>query len=59
MKTKDLLERLAEISAELTNLYGEISAELPQLRVVVDHTRDSEVKKMSRQKFYNSRLRAI
>ena len=51
MQTKDLLERLGEISAMLTRLYGEISAELPDLRVVVDHARESELKKISRVRF--------
>ena len=60
MTTKDLLERLAEISGEITKLYGELAAELPQLRIVVDNTRNySEVKKMPRRKLYNSRARAI
>lgn len=48
MKTKELLERLGEISCMLARLYGEISSELPDLRVVVDHARESEVKKMPR-----------
>ena len=45
MKTKDLLERLAGISGEITKLYGELAGELPDLRIVVDNTREFELKK--------------
>lgn len=56
MKTKELLNRLEVISAEITALYAELAGELPDLRIVVDNTRNySEVKKMPRRKLYNSR----
>lgn len=49
MYTKDILERLLGFIQDLTAFYAELSEELPNLRVVVDHTRDfSELKKMSR-----------
>ena len=48
MHTKELLERLASIVAEINLLYGELSEELPPLRIVVDNTRvNSELKKIA------------
>ena len=47
MTTKDFMDRLAGFIRELTEFYGELSQELPDLRVVVDNTRAfSELKKM-------------
>ena len=47
MTTKDFLDKLAGFIRELTVFYGELSEELPDLRVVVDNTREfSELKKM-------------
>lgn len=55
MHTRELLERLARISTEINMLYGEISEELPQLRITVDNTRgNSELKKIPLRKFYIS-----
>lgn len=52
MTTKNFLERLAGFIQELIRFYGELSEELPNLRVVVDNTRDfSELKKMPRRYF--------
>lgn len=49
MHTKELLERLSAIVTEVNFLYGELSEDLPPLRVVVDNTRShSELKKMPR-----------
>lgn len=54
MKTKDLLERLTRISAEITALYADVAGELPDLRVIVDNTRvNSELKKIHRGKYLN------
>lgn len=56
MHTRKLLERLARIAAEINMLYGELSEELPQLRITVDNTRgNSEVKKIPLGKYWNSR----
>lgn len=47
MTTKDFMDRLAGFIQELTVFYGELSAELPDLRIVVDNTHAlSELKKM-------------
>lgn len=52
MKTKEVLDRLASFIRELTEFYGELSQELPDLRVVVDNTRAfSELKKSLRKGF--------
>ncbi|MDE6441885.1 MAG: hypothetical protein K2L12_03915 [Clostridia bacterium] len=54
MTTKDILDRLAGFIQALNLFYGELTQELPNLRVVVDNTRVfSELKKMA-QRFYNS-----
>ena len=46
------LKRLGEIISELATLYGELSAELPELRFVsAPAPADSEVKKMPRRLF--------
>lgn len=46
------LKRLGEIISELAALYGELSAELPELRFVgAPAPADSEVKKMPRRLF--------
>lgn len=46
MDTKDTLDRLLHVIGELTAFYGELSGELPELRVVADNTRAySDVKK--------------
>lgn len=56
MHTRELLERLARIGAEITMLYGELSEELPQLRITVDNTHgNSELKKIPLGKYCNSR----
>ncbi|MCH5146512.1 MAG: hypothetical protein J1F61_00730 [Clostridiales bacterium] len=55
MHTRELLERLARIGAEINMLYGELSEELPQLRITVDNTHgNSELKKIPLRKFYIS-----
>lgn len=47
MTTQQLLDRLLGFIQELTAFYGELSLELPDLRIIVDNTRgNSEVKKM-------------
>lgn len=49
MTTNDILEKLANVIRQLNSFYGELSQELPNLRVVVDNTREfSELKKMLR-----------
>lgn len=56
MHTRELLERLAQISTELNMLYAEVSAELPDLRIVVDNAHgNSELKKMPLRKLLISR----
>lgn len=51
MTTKDFLDRLAGFIRELTVFYGELSEEMPDLRVVVDNTRIlSDVKKTPTEK---------
>lgn len=51
MTTKDFMDKLAGFIRELTVFYGELSEELPDLRVVVDNTREfSELKKMPTEK---------
>lgn len=48
MTTKDVLDRVNLFIQELTVFYGELSEELPNLRVVVDNTRVfSELKKIA------------
>lgn len=57
MTTKELLDRISGFIQELTAFYGELTQELPNLRVVVDNTRVfSELKKMA-QRYYNSLAR--
>lgn len=52
MHTKELLKRLGDIVMEMNMLYGELAAELPELRIVVDNTRvNSELKKMPLKKY--------
>lgn len=52
MHTKELLERLAQISTEINMLYAEISTELPELRIVVDNSHiNSELKKIPLRKY--------
>jgi hypothetical protein len=52
MNTKEILTRLASIIQELNLFFGELSKELPNLRVVVDNSRSlSEQKKMA-QRFF-------
>ncbi len=49
MNTKDILDKVLFFIQELTQFYGELSQELPDLRVVVDNTRNySDVKKRRR-----------
>ncbi len=56
MKTKEVLDRLASFIRELTEFYGKLSQELPDLRVVVDNTRAfSELKKIPPERFYSFR----
>lgn len=56
MTTKQLLDRLSGFIGELTEFYGELAAELPNLRIVVDNTRAySDVKKTPTEKYYFSR----
>lgn len=58
MTTKQFLDRLSGFIRELTEFYGELSQELPELRVVVDNTRAySDVKKTPTGKFCFSRGR--
>lgn len=46
MNLHDKIKRLGEIISELAEFYGELTEELPNLRVVVDNTRAySDVKK--------------
>lgn len=50
MNTKDILDRLLHFIRELSQLYGELSQELPNLRIVSDNTQEySEVKKRLRE----------
>ena len=52
MNTKDVLDKVFNFIQELTQFYGELSEELPNLRVVVDNPRNySDVKKTPRGKF--------
>lgn len=52
MNTKEIMDRILNFIQELTAFYSELSEELPNLRVVVDNTRDySEVKKMPERLF--------
>lgn len=56
MTTKDFMDRLAGFIRELTEFYGELSQELPNLRVVVDNTRVfSEPKKIPPERSYSFR----
>lgn len=56
MTTEQILDRLAGIIRDITEFYGELSQELPNLRVVVDNTRVySDVKKTPTERFYSSR----
>lgn len=58
MTTQQLLDRLMGFIQSLTEFYGELSQELPDLRVIVDNTRvNSEVKKMPRKCFAFRELR--
>lgn len=58
MTTQQLLDRLMGFIQSLTEFYGELSQELPDLRVIVDNTRgNSEVKKMPRKYFAFRELR--
>lgn len=46
MTTKETMDRVLHFIQELTQFYGELSQELPNLRIVVDNTRAfSEPKK--------------
>lgn len=54
MTTKDILDRLGGIIQELNLFFGELSQELPNLRVVVDNTRAFSELKKTRQRCYNS-----
>lgn len=52
MRTQQILDKLLGFIQELTLFYGELSEELPDLRIVVDNTRNSELKKMVRKLFH-------
>lgn len=55
MNTKEQLNRLLAIIGELTEFYGELSGELPDLRFVgACASANSEVKKMRRGRSYSS-----
>ena len=56
MNTKDILDKVLFFIQELTQFYGELSQELPDLRIVVDNSREySDVKKTPTEKFYTFR----
>lgn len=57
MNTKDELNFLLNLIEQITARYAMLSEELPQLRIVVDNTRDDNIKlkKMPRGMFYYSR----
>ena len=58
MNTYQQLKKLGVIIAELTALYGELSEELPKLKVVsAPAPADSEVKKMPRRSYRSGRRR--
>ena len=62
MTTKQFLDRLSGFIRELTEFYGELSQELPELRVVVDNTRAySDVKKTPTELYciFRERLRRL
>lgn len=46
MNTKDELNFLLNLIEQITARYAMLSEELPQLRIVVDNTRESELKKI-------------
>lgn len=53
MNTKDILDRVLHFIRELSQLYGELSQELPNLRIVSDNTQEhSEVKKTLMEKYF-------
>lgn len=58
MNTKDELIFLLNLIEQITARYAMLSEELPQLRIVVDNTRDVNIKlkKMPREIFYYSRV---
>ncbi len=52
MTTKEIMDRVLNFIQELTQFYGELSQELPNLRIVVDNTRNySDVKKTAARLF--------
>lgn len=58
MTTKDILDRVFGFIQELSQFYGELSEELPNLRIEVDNTRMySDVKKTPKRLFLFSNLR--
>lgn len=60
MTTQQMLDRILSFIQELTAFYGELSQELPNLRVVVDNTREfSELKKMPRRFFHSLGQRSV
>lgn len=46
MRTKDEMNWIMDIIQQLTAHYQELAAELPELRITVDNTRNSELKKI-------------
>ncbi|MDE7182344.1 MAG: hypothetical protein K2O41_04835 [Clostridia bacterium] len=52
MTTKEIMDRVSSFIQELTQFYGELSQELPNLRIVVDNTHNySDVKKTAARLF--------
>lgn len=58
MDTKDVLDRVLNFIQELAQFHAELSQGLPDLRVVVDNSRNySDVKKTPSEKYFTFRAR--